>query len=351
MLTAPSISRIGNLFLFVLISSLLCVSVSAQQARNQPPPARPAATSASAPVASEKLPLRRVVLYKSGVGYFEHAGLVRGNQDVEIDLTGSQLDDVLKSLTALDLNGGRIVGASYSSQDPAGHQLESLPVPVAGSQTLTSLLQGLRGVRLEVSTSTGAFAGRLLSVQQQTRREGGAEVTKDEISLLGDAGGVRSFALEPGTNLRFADRALEQELARALGLLASSHREDTRQLLLSTAGTGQREVRVSYTSEVPVWKTTYRIVLPGSESPLGTKPLLQGWAVVDNTVGEDWNDVELSLAAGAPQSFIQKLSQPYYTQRAVVPLPRGFLLAPQTHGGTMISAETTQQPTADGPLN
>ena len=351
MLKPPSMAFRTKLFASVLFPAVFCLSAFAQQTRNPQTPTGSATTTAPTPAATQKLPLRRVVLYKSGVGYFEHGGFVRGNQEVEIDLTSSQLDDVLKSLTALDLNGGRIVGASYSSQDPAGHQLESLPVPVAGSQTLTSLLQGLRGVRLEVSTSTGAFAGRLLSVQQQTRREGGAEVTKDEISLLGDAGAVRSFALEPGTNLRFADRALEQELARALGLLASSHREDTRQLLLSTAGTGQREVRVSYTSEVPVWKTTYRIVLPGSESPSGTKPLLQGWAVVDNTVGEDWNDVELSLAAGAPQSFIQKLSQPYYTQRAVVPLPRGFLLAPQTHGGTMISAETTQQPTADGPLN
>ena len=351
MLKPPSIAFRTKLFASVLFPAVFCLSAFAQQTRNPQTPTGSATTTAPTPAATQKLPLRRVVLYKSGVGYFEHGGLVRGNQEVEIDLTSSQLDDVLKSLTALDLNGGRIVGASYSSQDPAGHQLESLPVPVAGSQTLTSLLQGLRGVRLEVSTSTATFAGRLLSIQQQTRREGGAEVTKDEISLLGDAGAVRSFALEPGTNLRFADRALEQELARALGLLDSAHREDTRQLLLSTAGTGQREVRVSYTSEVPVWKTTYRIVLPRSESPLGTKPLLQGWAVVDNTVGEDWNDVELSLAAGAPQSFIQKLSQPYYTQRVVVPLPRGFLLAPQTHGGTMISAETTQQATADVPLN
>jgi hypothetical protein len=165
---------------------------------------------------------------------------------------------------------------------------------------------------------------------------------------------VRSFVLEPGTNLRFADRPLEQELARALGLLDSSHREDIRQLILSTTGTGERQVQVSYTSEVPVWKTTYRIVLPGSESPSGTKPLLQGWAVVDNTVGEDWTDVQLSLAAGAPQSFIQKLSQPYYTQRVQVPLPRGFLLAPQTHGGTLISADALQQVTVtpeDGPIN
>ena len=354
MLKPPSMAFRTKLFASVLFPAVFCLSAFAQQTRNPQTPTGSATTTAPTPAATQKLALRRVVLYKSGVGYFEHGGLVRGNQEVEIDLTSSQLDDVLKSLTALDLNGGRIVGASYSCQEPAGHQLESLPVPVAGSKTLASLLEGLRGVRLEVSTSTATFAGRLLSIQQQTRREGGAEVTKDEISMLGEAGAVRSFALEPGTNLRFADRALGEELARALGLLASSHREDTRQLLLSTAGTGQREVRVSYNSEVPVWKTTYRIVLPGFDSALGTKPLLQGWAVVDNTVGEDWNDVELSLAAGAPQSFIQKLSQPYYTQRVVVPLPRGFLLAPQTHGGTMISADLTQQAqvTAEaGPIN
>jgi len=59
--------------------------------------------------------------------------------------------------------------------------------------------------------------------------------------------------------------------------------------------------------------------------------LLQGWAIVDNTVGEDWNNVELSLVAGAPQSFIQQLSQPYYGRRAVVPLPQEYQQAPQTH--------------------
>ena len=173
MFMAPSIGRTGNLIVFVIISGVFCVTASAQQGRNPQTPARPAATSAPAPAASETLPLRRVVLYKSGVGYFEHGGVVRGNQDVKIDLTSSQLDDVLKSLTALDLNGGRIVGASYGSQEPAGHQLESLPVPVAGNQTLASLLEGLRGIRLEVSTSTGAFNGRLLSIQQ-TRREAGS---------------------------------------------------------------------------------------------------------------------------------------------------------------------------------
>ncbi len=81
---------------------------------------------------------------------------------------------------------------------------------------------------------------------------------------------------------------------------------------------------------MPIWKSTYRLVL----SPKG-KPLLQGWAVVDNTIGEDWRNVELSLVAGAPQSFIQNISQPYYGRRAVVPLPSTALLAPQTHQASL----------------
>jgi hypothetical protein len=340
--------------LVFLVFGTACISTHAQQPAQSPqkPATKPAGTKpVPAVTGTQKLPLRRVVLYKSGVGYFEHDGRVRGNEDVEIDLTSSQLDDVLKSLTALDLSGGRIVGASYNSQDSAGHQLEALPVTLNDKNTLSELLQELRGARLEVRTSAGAFTGRLMSVEEKSKTESGAEVKHDQVSLLGDGGEVRSFALDPSTSLRFADRDLEQQLARALGLLDSTHQEDTRHLVLSTTGTGERQLRVSYISEVPVWKTTYRIVLPSQANSSAAKPLLQGWAVVDNTVGEDWNDIELSLAAGAPQSFIQHISQPYYTQRPEVPMPRGVLLSPQTHGETLDSADAVMAAgsTANGP--
>ena len=101
---------------------------------------------------------------------------------------------------------------------------------------------------------------------------------------------------------------------------------------ISATGVGERSLYVSYVSEVPIWKTTYRIVLPAKPE---RKPLLQGWAIVDNTIGEDWNDVELSLVAGAPHSFIQQLSQPYYGRRPVVPLPESVQLTPQTHAATL----------------
>ena len=113
-------------------------------------------------------------------------------------------------------------------------------------------------------------------------------------------------------------------------------------MTVSTAGSGDRNLYVSYISEVPLWKTTYRIVLPTKAEK---RPLLQGWAIVDNTVGEDWKNVELSLIAGAPQSFVQELSQPYYTRRPVVALPENAMLTPQTHEATM-EAEAPPPPSA-----
>lgn len=86
----------------------------ASVAKSSGTPARavvaPTVISARAESSAGSLPVRRVVLYKSGVGFFEHQGRVQGNQTVGINFTSGQLNDVLQSLTVLDLNGGRITG-------------------------------------------------------------------------------------------------------------------------------------------------------------------------------------------------------------------------------------------------
>ncbi len=158
-------------------------------------------------------------------------------------------------------------------------------------------------------------------------------VEMEQISLITDAGEVRNIDLNTSTSVRIADRDLNAEIGKYLGLVASARDQDVRRMTISTTGAGDRNLYVSYISEVPIWKTTYRIVLPSKE---GKKPLLQGWAIVDNTVGEDWNDVELSLVAGAPHSFIQQLSEPYYGRRPVVDLPESVQLSPQTHAATLL---------------
>src|SRR5215510_14528925 len=95
--------------------------------------------------AADKLPIKRVVLYKNGVGYFEHLGSVRDNQEVDISFTSGQLNDVLKSLTVLDLNGGRITGVGYGSTAPIDRQLGDLRLPIGQKTSLTEFLEAIRG--------------------------------------------------------------------------------------------------------------------------------------------------------------------------------------------------------------
>lgn len=282
-----------------------------------------------------KLPVRRVVLYKSGVGYFEHLGQVQGDQSVRIDFTSGQLNDVLQSLTVLDLNGGRIDGVSYNSEAPFAQRLGALRLPLEEKTDLAEFYGALRGARLEVRSGTTIITGRLLSIERKTRTAsstGDAMTEVDLATLVSDAGEVRSVELTPAVSVRLADGDVNQEVSRYLALLGTARQQDLRRMNISTSGSGERQLYVSYVSEVPIWKTTYRFVLPSKK---GEEPLLQGWAIVDNTVGEDWNDVELSLVAGAPQSFIQQLSQPYYARRPVVPLPESVQLTPQTHASAM----------------
>ena len=290
----------------------------------------------SAQTSTEKLPVKRVVLYKNGVGYFEHAGRIRGDQEIKIDFTSSQLNDVLKSLTVLDLNGGKITGVGYNSVAPIAEQLKSLRLPLGQSTNLAGFLAALRGSRIQVRNGAVLVSGRLLSVEEKATKKGQEESKALELSVVTEAGEVRTFALTSGLGVRVEDHDLNEEISRYLSLVSASRDQDLRRMTISTSGTGDRNVFVSYISEVPVWKSTYRILLP---TKADSKPLLQGWAIVDNTVGEDWKDVQLSLVAGAPQSFIQDLSKPYYTRRPVVELPEAAMLTPQTHEGTITEDE------------
>jgi hypothetical protein len=283
--------------------------------------------------AQDNLPIKRVVLYKNGIGYFEHLGRIRGNQDVTVSFTSGQLNDVLKSLTVLDLNGGRITGVAYGSAAPVERQLGDLRIPTGDNTSLAEFLGALRGARLEVRNGPTVITGRLLSVERKTRISGGATLEIDYLSLITDSGDLHTTEISPTFSVRLLDRGLTGKVERFLDLVSSAREADIRKMVISTAGFGERSLFVSYISEAPVWKTTYRIVL---NSKAGAKPLLQGWAIVDNTVGQDWENVDLSLVAGAPQSFIQNLSQPYYTQRPVIPLPESVSTVPQTYESTLI---------------
>jgi hypothetical protein len=302
------------------------VAPKAQQAAERVPP--------NAELAPPRVvPVRKVVLYKNGVGYFEHVGTVTGNQRVAIDFTSSQLNDVLQSLTVLDNGGGRIAGVNYNSTTPLAEQLKSLSLGMTEDPTSTDLFGALRGQHVEVTGAPGGvITGRLMSIEARTEKISGADdaqsIEKFYLTVIAATGAVRVIELTPVLSIRPLDSALQDQLNRYLELLSTTHSTGLRHLTLDAIGQGQRQLQVSYISEVPVWKSTYRIVFPQTATGNAT---VQGWAVVDNTVGADWDNVQLSLVAGAPQSFIQPLSQPLYTRRPEIPIATSEETTPQTH--------------------
>jgi hypothetical protein len=325
-------------FLFALTLVVVAQSPAPSKTPTKPVLPQPAPKAQlAAPQVVKDLPVRKVVLYKNGVGYFEHAGTVEGNQRVAIDFTSPQLNDVLQSLTVLDEGGGRVAGVNYNSTTPLAEQLKALSLGMTDDPSSTELFQALRGQRVEVTGAPGGpMSGRLMSIETRTEKlpaadadtTPGATIDKYYLTLIAASGAVRVIELTPALSVRPTDQNLQGQLDRYLELLSTTHSTGLRHLTLDATGQGQRQLCVSYISEVPVWKSTYRMVFPRVANG---SAIVQGWAVVDNTVGADWDNVQLSLVAGAPQSFIQPLSQPLYTRRPEIPIAAEAQTTPQTH--------------------
>ena len=340
----------SSLFLLTLTLTAGAQQLVAKQAAAKSA-AKPTAKAARSEAAtSTELPVTRVALYKNGVGFFEHAGRVTGDQSVTIDFTTAQLNDVLQSLTAIDLNGGRIAGAGYNSTTPLDQQLKALPLALGEDATAVDFYNAIRGARIEVRSGTTTITGRLLNIEEVNTPEGDNKpaLEKRLITVIGEGGEVHTVELTTATSVTLLDADLHQDVTRYLELLASTRNQGLRHLTIKDNGTGTRELRVSYISEVPIWKSTYRILFTepkaagaaANDSTASTKQTatLQGWSVVDNTTGADWINVQLSLIAGAPQSFIQPLSVPYYSRRPEIGLPQEAQLTPQTHeSGELVS--------------
>ena len=320
------------LFSFAVVS-VVSAGLWAQAAASANPRSKPVATE-TAPAAKD-LPVRKVVLYKNGVGYFEHAGTVSGTQKVSIDFTSAQLNDVLQSLTVLDEGGGRIGGVNYNSTTPIEQQLNLIGLGLKDFPPTLAVYQAFRGQRVEVSGAGAPVSGRLVNIEFRKQIDKNGASSEDHYFLIvaTDAGALRTTELSDAVSVRMLDPGMQKQLTDYLKILAGAADRQARHVTFEDAGQGQRTVRVSYISEVPVWKSSYRIVFP--KEPNG-KATLQGWAVVDNTVGAVWENVQLSLVAGAPQSFIQPLSEPLYTHRPVIPIA----VAPPTRPTTHAAAET-----------
>lgn len=303
------------------------------------------------------VPVQQVVLFSSGVGYFEHGGTVHGAATTELRFKTAQINDILKSLVLQDEGGGSIGAVTYPSQDPLEKTLGSFAVDVSGNPPLADLLNQLRGGRVSVKFQTETLDGTLLGVEEKQKSIGSGDtpaVVKTHVLNLIEGGAIRAIPLEEITSIKLEDAGLQAELEKALAALAQARDQEKKAVTIRFDGTGDRHVRIGYVIETPIWKTSYRLVL-GDDKSAGTKmggaSKLQGWAIVENQTDSDWKEVSLSLISGRPISFIQNLYQPLYIQRPVVQPELYSSLRPQTYSGGIAAQDAEGLAAAAMPAN
>lgn len=281
-----------------------------------------------------QLPIQRVVLFSSGVGYFQREGTVDGNTRIDLQFPTQNINDLLKSLVLQDAGGGKISTVNYDSRDPIEKTLKSFAIDLTSNPSLGQLLGQVRGERVEVLllASSTPTAGIIVGVEKKSMPIGKDQFRDSEVLNLLTDQGLKSIPLDSVQSIKFLRAELEQEFRQALTVLATAHDKQKKSVSLNFQGNGRRPVRVGYVTESPIWKTSYRLSL---EKDAKSKAFLQGWAIVENSTDEDWNNVSLGLIAGRPISFQMDLYQPLYVPRPVVEPELFASLRPQTYSGNL----------------
>ncbi len=284
--------------------------------------------------AVDNLPITRITLYRSGVASMQRRGMVDGNAKVQLRFTTDQVNDILKSMVVLDFSKGhgQVDGISYGSREPLTKRLSSFGIDLSDQPSMATLLIRLRGAPIRVSIDADTVNGTILGGEMRQEIIGDAQqpVAVPYINIVTDTG-IRSINLNKARNVEILDKDLAAELAKALQALAEHRADRTKTVDVNLSGEGAREVVIAYVQEAPVWKASYRLVLPDGPKAAANAPkeskvanesaTMQGWAIVENTTDEDWQNVRLSLVSGRPVSFTMDLYEPLFMPRPSVPVP------------------------------
>jgi hypothetical protein len=192
------------------------------------------------------------------------------------------------------------------------------------------MLDQLKGARIELKFAGDTVSGVVVNAREIAAAEN--QPAREQLTLLLDSGDLRNLDLGAAAGIRFSDPKLQQQFRDYLAALAAARSKERRSVYIDSSDAKERQVTASYMVPAPVWKSSYRLILPETG-----KPVLEGWAIVDNTTSEDWTKVRLSLVSGRPISFISQLYAPRYVGRQSAELPEDAAAQPVLHGGAYIT--------------
>ena len=288
---------------------------------------------------SSNLPLKKMRLYESGVGYFERAGLVRPDARLDLLVPAAHVDDALKTMVVHSAGQASVESIEFDSVLSDGMARLQAGWDPRSDDVLDhfTLLQGLRGSRVQVSTLAGeTVSGRLIEVSKASVGEtsAGSEVSQNGgkgavkrqplttwLVVLSDDSALRRFASRQVKNVRLLDAQLARRLRTAIRARSKLAAQNRRRLRVRASG--DSALTLGYIAEVPIWRTSYRLVLEGQRASL------QGWALIHNDTDEHWERIRAELVSGRPDSYLFPLAAPRYTRRPLAEPSETLASVPQ----------------------
>jgi len=277
-----------------------------------------------------------MTLYKHGVGFFERQARLSGEQ-VSLSFRVEEMNDVLKSLTAIDWGGGQVLGVEYPSPQSREELLAGCSIHLRDHRSLQDLLVSLRGRRVRLLLDQGeALSGALLGLDEAPQEEPLATALVS--LLLDESTAVQAAPLGRVQGVEILDDAAAGDLRffLASSLTQEAHRQVTVRLT-----PGEHDLSLSYVAPAPSWRVSYRLVVEGEGEEGkegkegGRRALLMGWGIFDNRLEEDLQEISLSLVAGMPISFVYDLMTPVTPERPEIKDESRVAAGPVSFGAAM----------------
>jgi hypothetical protein len=274
-----------------------------------------------------KLNVKRVIIFKHGISYFILEGKQRGSDTFELEFKIDEMNDILKSLFVLDTSEkGYISSISYDAALDTTQLLKTIMLNIPDNNSFSSLITQIKGANINLTIgSSQTISGTIMGIELVEKFIKDEKISEKLLALLKNDGVITKIPFSEISSFKILNEDLQKDLKFFLDTVIAGKKKDSKKIIINCEAGGddnvERSIIVSYIRESPVWKTSYRLIM-SKQQALDQKCLLSGWALIENTTNQDWENIELSLVAGMPVSFVYDFYRPIYIQRTIIEPPK-----------------------------
>ena len=276
------------------------------------------------------LEIKKIIIFKHGVSYFLLEGNIKGTGTFELEFNVDEMNDILKSLFVLDTSEhGYISSISYDAALDSNQLLKNIMIDIPNVNSFTSLITQLKGAKVSINIGMGSSdekTGTIMGMEEVEKIVNEVKITEKLLVLLGEENGkIVKIPFSEITEFNILNKDIMEDLKFFLDTIIAGIKKDSKKIIIhcesKRSDKSQRKVRVSYLHESPIWKTSYRLIMSKTQEK-ENKCLLAGYSLIENVTNQDWEDIDLTLVAGMPVSFIYDFYRPILMDRPVVEPPK-----------------------------